>query len=281
MSLLIWIVTLSLVTSTFGSHDRAPTTRTPTICKNRQGICERYQQQCSMSSCCDTPRSPGYQTAPKSGKYLIQTGPFSTSTAFCDMETDGGGWTTIIRRTWSSLTFNRPYYEYEEGFGELEKDFWYGLRAMRDITTRTPYEMRFDMFDVVNDTVSASHAFYSSFRVEGENYTLHLGSFSGSDEILVNNLIQFDGQQFYAKREKQDQGLEATECIDRFKAGWWYVIDTTCTAPEGQLPGMMVTIENFALVEWQDPRFGPPMLASPFQKYEMKIRPINCRRTGN
>lgn len=266
MNLLVLIVPLFLVTSILGSH------ATAALCKNRRGVCQRYQRECSMSSCCDLPLSP----APQSGKYQLQTSEtFSTSVAFCDMEIDGGGWTMIMRRT-GSISFDRYYHEYEEGFGDLEEDFWYGLRAMQGITSRRPYTMRLDMFASANDTESASHAFYSSFSVQGDNYTLHLGNFSGSDVNLLDRLIQFNGRHFYAKREKQPWSKD-TPCTTQFKGGWWYVNETICT-PTDQSPGTMLTA-RFNLVEWHDLRFEPPMNGRTFEKYEMKIRPSNCRVT--
>ncbi|GBM43005.1 Techylectin-5A, partial [Araneus ventricosus] len=48
---------------------------------------------------------------------------------FCDMDTDGGGWTIIQRRG----NFSRPkdfffkdWESYKNGFGDVERDFWLG-----------------------------------------------------------------------------------------------------------------------------------------------------------
>ncbi|GFV89705.1 techylectin-5A [Trichonephila clavipes] len=46
---------------------------------------------------------------------------------FCDMDTDGGGWTVIQRRGNYSRPhdyFFKDWESYKKGFGDIEKDFW-------------------------------------------------------------------------------------------------------------------------------------------------------------
>uniref|UniRef100_A0A0N5AW83 Fibrinogen C-terminal domain-containing protein n=1 Tax=Syphacia muris TaxID=451379 RepID=A0A0N5AW83_9BILA len=48
------------------------------------------------------------------------------NTVLCDMKTEGGGWTVIMQRLNTKLSFNKTREQYENGF-QIDKDnFWIG-----------------------------------------------------------------------------------------------------------------------------------------------------------
>lgn len=56
--------------------------------------------------------------------------PTFASKVYCDLETDGGGWTVFQRRAESEQRndeFYRPWVDYVRGFGWLDKSFWLGM----------------------------------------------------------------------------------------------------------------------------------------------------------
>ena len=76
-------------------------------------------QRWPVRDCSDLPAS-----AP-SGIYLVQPGLRQPVPAYCDQETDGGGWTVIQRR--ADITprqdFNLGWSAYKHGFGQLDAEF--------------------------------------------------------------------------------------------------------------------------------------------------------------
>ncbi|XP_022236587.1 techylectin-5A-like, partial [Limulus polyphemus] len=67
---------------------------------------------------------------------------------YCDMDTDGGGWTVIQRRgDYGNPTdyFYKSWQEYKMGFGDIEKDFWLGNYWIFTLTNQGTYSIRFDL----------------------------------------------------------------------------------------------------------------------------------------
>ena len=124
---------------------------------------------------------------PKSGTYDISnvcqhTAPFTQDIfphmqARCNMESGDGGWTVLIRRT-PDVTkrehFNRTWEEYENGFGNLTGEFWYGLKNMHCLTSREPMEIEIEASR--EDGSTKLLLSYGEFRVDGPgtSYTLHV-----------------------------------------------------------------------------------------------------------
>ena len=110
---------------------------------------------------------------------LSQDGACNQET-YCDMETDGGGWTVFQRHQSDAVSFNRSWAEYKNGFGDLSDSFWWGneklAQAMND---GRQYELRIDLFDWEGEHRYAKN---SSFNVgnESDNYLVRFGSYTGN-----------------------------------------------------------------------------------------------------
>ena len=66
--------------------------------------------------------------------------------AYCDtINGGGGGWLVVQRRQDGSVDFIRGWGEYEDGFGKLTGEFWYGLRVLHCLTGQGGWEMRMDI----------------------------------------------------------------------------------------------------------------------------------------
>ena len=104
----------------------------------------------------------------------MSMGTFGTVNVYCNMTTDDGGWIVIQRnRIKSQLSFNKNWREYEEGFGDLNKDFWAGLELIHTLTQRGQWEMRVD-YQKNDKTWSYHH--YNQFIVgsASEEYPLRV-----------------------------------------------------------------------------------------------------------
>ena len=194
---------------------------------------------------------------------------YSTLTAYCNMETDGGGWMIIQRRLPNgTVNFTRNWNAYENGFGDLEGEFWYGLRNIHYLTTRDQVELRIDM---VKKTDGEAFSWtYQTFSVGGaaDKYRLTVGEGEGEG---FDAMSYHDGQQFITHDDDND--AYSTNCAYIEQGGWWYkdCYRSNLNGPHTQpdLPGLD---EDHAILEWYD---GAHFL--PLSSIVMKIRVKRCK----
>ena len=223
------------------------------FCRNFVNQFSRFRSECSvtttvLNSCCDL-RLFQSSEAP-SGVYRIRKATFDTADAYCDMNTTDGGWMVVQRNRINSTTnFNRTYIEYENGFGNLSGDFWYGLEGLHCLTQRGVWEMRID-YQLTNGTTSFLH--YNTFTLNTATvrYQLQLSpsSFTGQG---TNFLSSNHGRRF--STADNDNDGSSTNCARTRSSGWWY---STC--------GIV------------DLNSQPPLVQQTASFVEMKIRPRNC-----
>ena len=150
--------------------------------------------------------------------YTIDPGCGKAFSVWCDLQ--GGGWTVFQRRMDGSVSFNRSWDSYVDGFGCLKREHWLGLEKIHCLTaSKGRAELYVDMYDC--DGVN-KYARYSYFHVEGSsvNYKLHYGGYSGTagDSLTAggHNGVQFSTWD-------RDNDNYAQRCSNDFDGhGWWF-----------------------------------------------------------
>ena len=155
-----------------------------------------------------------------SGQHWVRLAEGEPLTAvFCDMETDGGGWTVFQRRQDDpeQVDFYRDWQEYRDGFGNVSGQFWLGNELIHRLTARRPHQLRIDMEDFEGDSRFAK---YDTFRVadEADNYRLTAEGFSGD---VGDSLSGHNGAAFSTK--DRDNDVHRSSCARAFHGAWWYV----------------------------------------------------------
>ena len=224
-------------------------------------------QNRSITSCCDTLwyyfTFGRNAVAKASGVYLLKNfcgDNCINANAYCDTSNGGGGWLVVQRRKDGSVDFNRTWLEYEDGFGKLTGEFWYGLRALHCLTGQGGWEMRMDI-KLANGTNIFLQ--YEQFKVASakDKYKLTVGGFQGT---TTDPMAYHNGASFTTKDSDNDQW--GKNCaIDNLGStptgGWWY------KACEQMQPNTLYNHKK--AIHLNKNRHPLPFI-------EIKIRPHNC-----
>ena len=150
--------------------------------------------------------------------------------AYCDLQTNGGGWMVIMRRGFRYYRKKktrptsgplpreysaRGYRAYELGFGVLNRDFWAGLHPVHYFTnTKEGVELR---IEVKRDEM-AFFAHYNNFSLGDwtTGYTFHIDGYR-NESTLPNSLAHNNGFPFF---HWSNFSSEVEHCNYLF-GSWW------------------------------------------------------------
>ncbi|XP_063442654.1 ryncolin-2-like [Mytilus trossulus] len=153
----------------------------------------------------------------KSGVYKIYPAGGTEFKAYCDMDTDGGGWTVFQHRQNGKVDFYRGWKEYANGFGRLKTEFWLGNEKLYKLTSEGHYELRVDLQDFNGDK---AYAKYSTFYIgdKSTNYRLTTKGYSGTagDSLTPHN------KQAFTTKDKDNDINSSENCAKNYKGAWWY-----------------------------------------------------------
>ncbi|KAM4597642.1 angiopoietin-related protein 7-like [Polymixia lowei] len=200
-----------------------------------------------------------------SGDYKLPKDEFLGSpelNVFCDMETNGGGWTVIQRRKVGVTSFNRDWKQYKTGFGTIRGDFWLGNDNIFRLT-RQPSMLRIELEDWEGETRYAEYGFFSVSN-ELNSYKLLLANYSGNagDSLRYHNNTNFS-------TNNKDNDKCVDDCASLRKGGYWY---NCCT--DSNLNGVFYrkgkhtkSTDGLTWYGWHGPNYS-------LKRVEMKIRPV-------
>ena len=157
--------------------------------------------------------------------YVIQPNPDNIFSVPCDMTTNGGGWVVFQRRIDASVDFHRNWAEYKNGFGDLNGNFWLGLKKLHLLAGPGKRAiLRIDLKHI--NWPYMIYAEYSTFEIanEADMYRLKVEGYSGNatdslaDHTKSHHVM--NGQRFSTKDKDNDHF--SGNCADHFKGGWWF-----------------------------------------------------------
>ncbi|CAM5109378.1 unnamed protein product [Natator depressus] len=140
---------------------------------------------------------------------------------YCDMTTEGGGWTVFQRREDGSVNFFRGWEAYRDGFGKLTGEHWLGLARLHALTTQASYELRIDLEDFDNGTAFAQYGTFGvglfSVDPEEDGYPVTIADYSGT---AGDSFLKHNGMKFTTKDLDNDHS--ENNCAAFYHGAWWY-----------------------------------------------------------
>uniref|UniRef100_V5HCI9 Putative ixoderin b5 n=1 Tax=Ixodes ricinus TaxID=34613 RepID=V5HCI9_IXORI len=145
-------------------------------------------------------------------------------TVRCDMDSDGGGWTVIQRRTEYEVydnEFEKDAGDYELGFKVTGSSYWIGLENLHALTSFPNNQQALRIELKRKEATEPTVLLYRKFIVgsKAEDYKLTIDEYEGPDGY--DALSYHNGEKFTVKKS-MTESPDRDRCSDRLSGGWWF-----------------------------------------------------------
>ena len=199
-----------------------------------------------------------------SGIYSIDPDGKGLMNVYCDMVTDGGGWTVIQRRVDGTTDFYLNWTDYKRGFGSLTGNFWLGNDNIHRLTTSGNTVLRVDLEDWEGNT---AYAVYGKFVVDDENNKYELSVADYDQSSTAGHSFDRNNNRLFCTKDRNNHNIRYENPARSFRGAWWYTSGTASNL-NGLYLGNMNRRDGMFWTSWT-------VRYKSLKRSEMKLRPLS------
>ncbi|CAG0885516.1 unnamed protein product [Darwinula stevensoni] len=204
-----------------GNNSTDPALLKGTGYKVRMHVLKYKLRICNAYSCADL-----YEKGIRdSGVYYVQIRgtTYWYLKVYCNMDSNGGGWTVIQRRDdfhEPRESFNREWDDYKHGFGDPSKELWLGNENIFMLTNSEDCILRVELEDFDGNKRWAE---YTTFKLysEKDDYKLEIGGYEGNAGDSLNDPWYGSNLSPFSTFDR-DNDRSSLNCASMLKGGWWW-----------------------------------------------------------
>ncbi|XP_032825085.1 angiopoietin-2-like isoform X1 [Petromyzon marinus] len=153
-----------------------------------------------------------------SGVYTVKISDSTEAMkVYCNMESQGGGWTVIQHRENGATDFHRPWQEYKMGFGDVAAEHWMGNQHVYYLSHQQHFVLRVELRDWEGNVAFSQ---YERFYISSEklNYRIYVKGYTGT----AGKYSSFAQSGIDFSTKDMDNDNCACKCAQMATGGWWF-----------------------------------------------------------
>merc|ERR1712096_214161 len=132
----------------------------------------------------------------------------------------GGGWAVFQYRFQGTTDFARSWKMYENGFGDLNAEFWLGLKNLNKLTSEGAYDLRVQMTSYNGIT---KYAEYKHFKIADASDNYRISFKKKSHSGTAADALEWHNNQEFSTKDFDNDASDGANCAAIYGGGGnWY-----------------------------------------------------------
>lgn len=136
---------------------------------------------------------------------------------YCESDIENGGWTVIQRRLDGNVSFQRSWYDYRNGFGDLKGEFFIGLEKLHKLTKAQPQEL---YIYIEHTDYQTSNYWFNDFIIGSEEEGYMLKSVRNKEYSEYSECWSIGSK--FTTFDRDNDKYWWGNCAKEFGGGWWF-----------------------------------------------------------